>query len=47
VEPYLRQIPGFIGIDDIQTVWAKGMNITQLAIHELSNGEKAVEALVI
>jgi FMN-dependent NADH-azoreductase len=47
VEPYLRQILGFIGIDDIQTVRAEGMNIPPLAIHAVPNGEKAVEALVI
>jgi len=47
VEPYLRQILGFIGIDDVQTVRAEGMNIPPLAIHALPNGEKAVEALVI
>ncbi len=47
VEPYLRQILGFIGIDDVQTVRAEGMNIPPLAIHAVPNGEKAVEALVI
>ena len=47
VEPYLRQILGFIGIDDIQTVRAEGMNIPPLALHAVPNGEKAVEALVI
>ncbi len=47
VEPYLRQILGFIGIDDVQTVRAEGMNIPPLAIHAVSNGEKAVEALAI
>jgi FMN-dependent NADH-azoreductase len=47
VEPYLRQILGFIGIDDVQTVRAEGMNITPLAIYAVPNGEKAVEALVI
>jgi FMN-dependent NADH-azoreductase len=46
-EPYLRQILGFIGIDDIQTVRAEGMNIPPLAIYAVPNGEKAVEALVI
>jgi FMN-dependent NADH-azoreductase len=46
-EPYLRQILGFIGIDDVQTVRAEGMNIPPLAIHAVPNGEKAVEALVI
>jgi len=47
VEPYLRQILGFIGIDDVQTVRAEGMNIPALAIHSVPNGEKAVEALAI
>jgi FMN-dependent NADH-azoreductase len=47
VEPYLRQILGFIGIDDIQTVRAEGMNIPSLAIYAVPNGEKAVEALAI
>jgi len=47
VEPYLRQILGFIGIDDVQTVRAEGMNIPPLAIYAVPNGEKAVEALVI
>jgi FMN-dependent NADH-azoreductase len=47
VEPYLRRILGFIGIDDVQTVRAEGMNIPPLAIYSVSNGEKAVEALVI
>jgi FMN-dependent NADH-azoreductase len=47
VEPYLRQILGFIGIEDVQTVRAEGMNIPPLAIHALPKGEKAVKALVI
>jgi FMN-dependent NADH-azoreductase len=47
VEPYLRQILGFIGIDDVQTVRAEGMNIPSLAVYAVPNGEKAVEALVI
>jgi FMN-dependent NADH-azoreductase len=47
VEAYLRQILGFIGIDDVQTVRAEGMNIPLLAIHAIPNGEKAIEALVI
>jgi len=47
VEPYLRQILGFIGIDDVQTVRAEGMNIPPLAIYAVPNGEKAVESLVI
>jgi FMN-dependent NADH-azoreductase len=47
VEPYLRQILGFIGIEDVQTIRAEGMNIPPLAIHAVPNGEKAIEALVI
>jgi FMN-dependent NADH-azoreductase len=46
-EPYLRQILGFIGIDDVQTVRAEGMNVPPLAMHAIPNGERAVEALVI
>jgi FMN-dependent NADH-azoreductase len=47
VEPYLRRILGFIGIQDIQIARAEGMNIPPLAIHAIPNGEKAVEALAI
>lgn len=47
VEPYLRQILGFIGIDEVQTVRAEGMSIPTLALHAVPNGEKAVEALTI
>lgn len=47
VEPYLRRILGFIGIDDVQTVRAEGMNVAPLAPHALSNGERAVDALVL
>jgi FMN-dependent NADH-azoreductase len=46
-EPYLRQILGSIGIDDVQTVGAEGVNISLLAIHAVPDGEKAIEALVI
>jgi len=45
VEPYLRQILGFIGITDVQTVRAQGMNIPALAPRAIPDGEKAVEAL--
>jgi FMN-dependent NADH-azoreductase len=47
VEPYLRQILGFIGIDDVQTVRAQGMNIPALAPHAISDGEKTVGALAL
>jgi FMN-dependent NADH-azoreductase len=45
VEPYLRRILSFIGIDDVQTIRAEGMNIPPLAEHAVSKGEKAVERL--
>jgi FMN-dependent NADH-azoreductase len=47
VEPYLRMILGFIGIDDVQTVRAQGMNIPGLSEHAIPNGEKAIEALAL
>jgi FMN-dependent NADH-azoreductase len=47
VEPYLRQILGFLGIDDVQTVRAEGTNVPSLAAYAVPNGEKAVEALAI
>jgi FMN-dependent NADH-azoreductase len=47
VEPYLRQILGFIGIDDVQTVRAEGMNMPALAVYAVPNGEKAIASLVI
>lgn len=47
VEPYLRQILGFIGITDVQTVRAQGMNIPALAPHAIPDGEKTIEALAL
>jgi len=47
VEPYLRQILGFIGIDDVQTVRAQGMNIPGLSDNAIPNGEKTIEALAL
>ncbi|MDR3508713.1 MAG: NAD(P)H-dependent oxidoreductase [Caulobacteraceae bacterium] len=47
VEPYLRQILGFIGIGDVRTVRVEGMNIPELAINAASKANKAVEALVL
>jgi FMN-dependent NADH-azoreductase len=46
-ELYLRQILGFPGIDEVETVRAEGMSLSPLAIHAVHNGEKAVGALVI
>jgi len=47
IEPYLRQILGFLGIDDVQTVRAEGTNVPSLAAEAVPNGEKAVAALAI
>jgi len=47
VEPYLRLILGFIGITDVQTVRAEGMNIPALALHAIPTGERAIETLAI
>lgn len=46
-EPYLRFILGFIGITDVQTVRAEGMNISSLATGAIPAGEKAVSAVAI
>jgi FMN-dependent NADH-azoreductase len=47
VEPYLRLILGFIGISDVQTVRAEGMNIPPLAPQAIPAGERAIEMLAI
>jgi FMN-dependent NADH-azoreductase len=47
VEPYLRLILGFIGINDVQTVRAQGMNIPALAPHAIPDGERSIEALAL
>jgi FMN-dependent NADH-azoreductase len=47
VEPYLRQILGFIGITNVRTVRAQGMNIPALAPRAIPDGKKAIEALVL
>jgi len=47
VEPYLRQILGFIGIADVQIVRAEGMNIPLLAANAVSRANQAVEELVL
>lgn len=45
VEPYLRQILGFIGITKVQTVRVQGMNIPALAADAVPKAEKEIEAL--
>ena len=47
VESYLRQILGFIGIVDVQTVRAEGMNIPPLAPSAVPNVNKAVDELAL
>ena len=47
VEPYLRKILSFVGIDNVQTVRAEGMNILPLADSAVPNAEKAVENLAL
>lgn len=47
VEPYLRQILGFIGITDVQTVRVEGINIPALAADAVSKANRAVEALAL
>ena len=47
VEPYLRQILGFIGIVDVQTVRAEGMNIPLLATNAVPKANNAVLELAL
>jgi FMN-dependent NADH-azoreductase len=47
VEPYLRRILSFIGIDDVQTVRAEGMNIPPLAARAVPNAEMALKRLAL
>lgn len=47
VEPYLRQILGFIGIVDVQTVRAEGMNIAPLAADAVPKANRAVLELAL
>ncbi len=45
VEPYLRQILGFIGISDVETVRVEGMNIPELSINAVPKANDAVGEL--
>lgn len=47
VDPYLRQVLGFIGIGDVQTVRVEGMNIPALAANAVLEANNAVEALAL
>ena len=46
-EPHLRLILSFIGITDVQTVRAQGMNIPGLSDHAIPDGEKSIESLAL
>lgn len=46
-EPYLRLILSFIGITDVQTVRAQGMNIPALSGQAIPDGERSIESLAI
>lgn len=45
VEPYLRTVLGFIGIDDVQTIRVEGINIPALASSAVPNAVAAIETL--
>jgi FMN-dependent NADH-azoreductase len=47
VQPYLRQILGFIGIMDVHSVRVEGMNIPLLAANAVPKANKAVEELAL
>jgi FMN-dependent NADH-azoreductase len=47
VEPYLRQILNFVGIEDVQTVRVEGLNIPVLAGTAVANASKSVEKLAL
>ncbi|HVU09517.1 MAG TPA: FMN-dependent NADH-azoreductase [Verrucomicrobiae bacterium] len=45
VEPYLRQILKFVGIEDVQTIRIEGLNIPALAETAVLNAEKTLDKL--
>lgn len=47
VEPYLRQILGFIGIVDVQTVRVEGTNIPMLTASAVPKANKVVQELAL
>ncbi|MFG1382478.1 NAD(P)H-dependent oxidoreductase [Xanthobacter versatilis] len=47
VEPYLRQILGFIGITDVRTIRVEGMNIPGRAAGAVPRGTEAVGELAL
>jgi FMN-dependent NADH-azoreductase len=47
VEPYLRQILKFVGIEDVQTIRVEGLNLPSLADMAVPNAERAIGKLVL
>lgn len=47
VEPYLRRILGFIGIDEVQTIRAQGLNLEEFAPVAVPTAKRFVEQLMI
>jgi FMN-dependent NADH-azoreductase len=47
VDPYLRQILKFIGIENVQTVRVEGLNIPPLVAAAISNAERAISELAL
>ncbi|GAA4482194.1 FMN-dependent NADH-azoreductase [Gluconacetobacter asukensis] len=47
VEPYLRQVLGFIGITDVQAVRVEGMNIPALSSGAVSKAKETLEDLAL
>jgi FMN-dependent NADH-azoreductase len=47
VEPYLRQILKFIGIEDVQAVRVEGLNIPAIAGNSMPNARKAIDRLAL
>jgi FMN-dependent NADH-azoreductase len=45
VDPYLRQILKFIGIENVQTIRVEGSNISALSPNALPNAERAISKL--
>jgi FMN-dependent NADH-azoreductase len=47
VDPYLRLILGFMGIEDVQTIRVEGLNIPALSASAVPNAEAAIEKLAL
>jgi len=47
VDPYLRQILKFIGIENVQTVRVEGLNVPPLVAMAIPNAERAISELTL